>query len=118
MKQIAIAAIVLLGVSGVAVSGVATAAPLDVGHSILISGAIPAPVLDPTQPPVALVPPIRSATFHSATEPVKSEPATTEPIRKPPRNHHQEETKPGVIDKLKAFERKKNAWLKRTFLGK
>ncbi|WP_372894366.1 hypothetical protein [Stieleria sp.] len=113
MKQIAIAAIVLLGVTGVA-----TAAPLDVGHSILVSGSIAAPVLDPTQPPVTLVPPIRSATFQNIAKPAPSEPATTEPIKKPPRNHDREETKPGVIDKLKAFERKKNAWLKRTFLGK
>ena len=62
MKQIAIAAIVLLGATGVA-----TAAPLDVGHSILVSGAIAAPVLDPTQPTVTLVPPIRSATDQKAT---------------------------------------------------
>ncbi|QDV81137.1 hypothetical protein [Planctomycetes bacterium TBK1r] len=113
MKQIAIAAIVLLGVTGVA-----TAAPLDVGHSILVSGPIPAPVLDPTQPSVTLVPPIRSATFQNIAKPEQSEPATPEPINKPPRVHHREETKPSVIDKLKAFERKKNAWLKRTFLGK
>ncbi len=113
MKPIAIAAIVLLGVTGVA-----TAAPLDVGHSILVSGPIPAPVLDPTQPPTTLVSPIRSATFQNIAKPEQSEPATPQPIKKPPRVHHREETKPSVIDKLKAFERKKNAWLKRTFLGK
>ncbi|QDV40223.1 hypothetical protein Enr13x_00290 [Stieleria neptunia] len=113
MKPIAIAAIVLLGVFGVA-----TAAPIDVGHSILVSGPVPAPTLDPTQPPVTLVAPIRSATFRNAEGLLKTEPARTEPIKKPPRNHDQEETKPGVIDKLKALDRKKNAWFKRTFLGK
>ena len=117
MKPIAIAAIVLLGVL-LGVTGVATAAPLDVGHSILVSGPIPAPVLDPTQPPTTLVSPIRSATFQNIAKPEQSEPATPQPIKKPPRVHHREEAKPGVIDKLKAFERKKNAWLKRTFLGK
>ncbi|WP_182865644.1 hypothetical protein [Stieleria mannarensis] len=108
MKQIALLALLVLGVAGAA-----SAAPWDFGHSILVGNSVPAPVLDASQPAVTIVPPIRRAIYHDAVEP-----AEMEPIKKPPRSDAQEDAKPGVIDKLKAFDRKKNAWFKRTFLGR
>ena len=113
MKQIARAVIVLLGVMGVA-----TAAPLDVGHSILVSGTIPAPALDSTQPPSVFVPPIRTATFYNPAEPVQAESAKAEPIKKPPRHPNQEGFEPAASGKRKATNHKKSNWFKRTFLGR
>ncbi|QEF96003.1 hypothetical protein Mal15_00290 [Stieleria maiorica] len=109
MKQIALVALLVLGVAGAA-----AAAPWNFGHSTLVGNSVPAPVLDASQPPVAIVPPIRRAIYHDAVEP-----SETEPIKKPPRSVDvQEDANPSVIDKLKAFDRKKNAWFKRTFLGR
>jgi len=137
MKHIAttLAAIALASFSGFAV-----AAPFDRGDSILISqvvddlatppapaaaeikppgAAIPevaatAPSLDPTAAPAQVAPPIPAGTLDAAEAPVVHQP---EPHRAPV-YYHRQQKKQSVFDKLMEMERKKNAWFKRTFLGR
>jgi len=115
----------------------AAAGPFDVGESALISRLIAetpsqppaevkrpvtpvrtanlsAPKLDATAPPVEVAPPIPAGTVaQPEVTTAEHHQATMHHRRYPPA-----ETKQNMFDKLRELERKKNAWLKRTFLGR
>lgn len=145
MKHIAIA---LVTIAWVGLANVAIAGPFDLGDSILLSrrgsvaeapldqgpATIPsvpstvepravtrspltmtsAPSLDATAAPVEIAAPIQAGTVEAPAPAVQQPPA---PMQRH-HHHHHAQKKQSVFDKLMEMERKKNAWLKRTFLGR
>lgn len=96
----------------------ASAADGNLGDSILVSGYVSAPRIDASQPPVTIDPPIVAGA-------IDKPPGLRSDDHVQHRSHergaaHDDHSKhsPSVFDKLKALDRKKNAWLKRKLLGK
>ena len=99
MKHIAAALIALMTLG---ISAFASADQPSSGNSILVHEFVLAPVLDATQPPVPIDPPIISAVADSPM----------------PHDDRANKKPPSAIDKHKPVERKRSSWFKRTFLGK
>ncbi len=76
--------------------------------------ALAAPRLDATAPPVEIDPPIPAGTIDVPETPARR----TTDVRHTRSNRRPAESKSTVIHKFKELERKRDAWLKRTFFGR
>ena len=79
-------------------------------HANAVPTAHGAPALDASSEPAAIAPPIQPGTVRQAAPVVEHHHA--------PRYYRPVQKKQSVLDKLMELERKKNAWLRRTFLGR
>ena len=81
------------------------------GHPVS-APVVAAPKLDGTAPAVEVAPPIPAGTV------VYPESTVVQQHHHSMHHHHHPPKKQNMFDKLMELERKKNAWLKRTFLGR
>ena len=120
---------VLAGLLTVALTQTVSANPSNVGDSVLMTQptankAAAKPQYLVSTPSVAVSAPLMDASQAQTKidSPIVAEPAPA-PVPEsaqyvqPRRSHHRPKKKQSFFDKVMEMERKKNAWLKRTFLG-
>lgn len=91
--------------------------PLGVRHKVSAPAApsvmVSAPVLDASQPPVPVAPPILAGSVKDVSSGNKPD-----AVQKPPLHTQPAQEQSSMLDKMKEMDRKKNAWFRRTFLRK
>ena len=111
MKQILLALAMMFALGSVTTA--AADEPLNDGFSVLNRQTSNiAPKLDATQPDAPIEAPIVDSRARAAPQSIQPD----HQIKQSNRPHQPK--KPSILVRIREFERRKNAWLKRTFLGR